>query len=69
MNWASICLILTIAKIHCFLPKSIDFVLVFPQADLEVPVYMELPIGLVLMLQTVKIASSMCSGSTKVCMV
>jgi hypothetical protein len=25
--------------------KSIDFVLAFPQADLEVPVYMELPMG------------------------
>jgi hypothetical protein len=45
MNWASICLILAIAKIHGLLSKSIDFVLAFPQADLEVPVYMELPIG------------------------
>jgi hypothetical protein len=25
--------------------KSIDFVLAFPQANLEVPVYMELPMG------------------------
>jgi hypothetical protein len=25
--------------------KSIDYVLAFPQADLEVPVYMELPLG------------------------
>jgi hypothetical protein len=27
------------------LSKSIDFVLAFPQANLEIPVYMELPIG------------------------
>jgi hypothetical protein len=45
VNWASVCLILAIAKIHGLLSKSIDFVLAFPQADLEVPVYMELPIG------------------------
>ncbi len=45
VNWASVCLILAIAKIHGLLSKSIDFVLAFPQADLEVPVYMDLPIG------------------------
>jgi hypothetical protein len=44
-NWASICLILAIAKIHGLSSKSIDFVLAFSQADLEVPAYMELPIG------------------------
>jgi hypothetical protein len=31
-----------VAKIHGLPSKSIDFVLAFPQADLEVPVYMEL---------------------------
>jgi hypothetical protein len=45
VNWASVCLILAIAKIHGLLSKSTDFVLSFPQADLEVPVQMELPIG------------------------
>ncbi len=44
VNWAIVCIILAIAKIHGSFSKSIDFVLVFPQAD-EVPVYMELPIG------------------------
>jgi hypothetical protein len=34
-----------VAKNHGLLSKSIDFVLAFPQADLEVPVYMELPLG------------------------
>ncbi len=33
------------AKIHGLSLKSIDFVLAFPQADLEVPVFVELPLG------------------------
>ena len=35
-----------IAKVHGLKSKSIDFVLAFPQADLDVPVYMELPAGM-----------------------
>ena len=34
-----------VAKIQDLSSKSIDFVLAFPQADLEVPVFMELPLG------------------------
>ncbi len=45
VNWASVCLILAITKIHVLLSMSIDFVLAFPQAELEVPVYMKLSIG------------------------
>ncbi len=45
VNWASVCLLLAVAKIHDLPLKSIDFVLAFLQADLEVPVYMELPLG------------------------
>jgi hypothetical protein len=45
VNWASVRLLLAVAKIHKLPSKSIDFVLAFPQADLEVPVYMELPLG------------------------
>ena len=45
VNWASVCLLLAIAKINGLPSKSIDFVLAFLQVDLEVPVYMELPIG------------------------
>ena len=45
VNWASVRLILAITKIHGLSSKSIGFVLAFPQADLEIPVYMELPIG------------------------
>jgi hypothetical protein len=45
VNWASVQLILAIAKIHGLSSKSIDFVLAFPQADLKIPVYMELLIS------------------------
>ena len=45
VNWASVRTLLAVAKIHNLPSKSIDFVLAFPQADLEVPVYMELPMG------------------------
>ncbi len=46
ITWASIQLLLIIAKIHGLESKSIDFVLAFPQADFDVPVYMELPAGI-----------------------
>ena len=45
VNWAIVSIMLAVAKIHDLPSKSIDFVLAFPQADLEVPVYMELPMG------------------------
>jgi hypothetical protein len=32
VNWASVCLLLAVAKIHGLPSKSIDFVLAFPQA-------------------------------------
>jgi hypothetical protein len=45
VTWASVCLLLIVAKIHGLESKSIDFVLAFPQAELDVDVYMELPAG------------------------
>jgi hypothetical protein len=45
VNWASIRILLAIAKIHRLSSRSIDYVLAFPQADLELPAYMELPIS------------------------
>ena len=45
VTWASICLLLIVAKIHGLQSKSINFVLAFPKADLDVPVCMELPAG------------------------
>ena len=45
VNWASVCILLAVAKIHGLSFMSIDFVLAFPQADLEIPVFMELLLG------------------------
>ena len=46
VNWISVRFLLVIAEILNLDTKAIDFVLAFPQADLEVPVYMELPAGM-----------------------
>ena len=45
VGWASVRLLLIVAKIHKLDSKSIDFVLAFPQKYLPIPVYMELPAG------------------------
>ena len=45
ITWASIQLLLIVAKTHKLDSNSIDFFLAFPQADLLIPVYMELPAG------------------------
>ena len=42
----SIRLLLTICHLHKFNSQSIDFVLAFPQADLDIDIYMELPQGI-----------------------
>ena len=46
VNWISVRFLLIVAEILQLDTKAIDFVLAFPQADLEVPVYMELPAGM-----------------------
>ena len=45
VNWISVRIILALSLIHKLESKSIDFVLAFPQADLERDVFMELPYG------------------------
>ena len=45
VTWASVQLLLIVEKIHKLDSKSINFVLAFPQADLPIQVYMELPAG------------------------
>ena len=45
VNMLSVCLILSISKTHNLNSKYIDFVLVFPQSDLEEYIWMKLPIG------------------------
>ena len=38
-------MILIVAKLHKLDSKSINFLFAFLQVDLDVPVYMELPVG------------------------
>ena len=45
VGWASVRLLLIVASINQIPTRSIDFVLAFLQATLDVPVYMELPFG------------------------
>ena len=45
VNWMSVRLMLTFAEIHNLHTRSIDFTLAFPQADVKVDIYMELPLG------------------------
>ena len=46
VNWISIRFLLVLSEIVGLETKAIDFVLAFPQADLDVPVYMEIPMGM-----------------------
>eukprot|EP00957_Ditylum_brightwellii_P104054 7927440-Ditylum_brightwellii.AAC.1 len=46
VNWITVRTLLTIAAIQDLPASSIDFVLAFHQAELDVIVYMELPIGM-----------------------
>jgi len=46
VNWISVRFLLILSEIAGLDSRAIDFVLAFPQAELDVPVYMELPIGM-----------------------
>ena len=43
--WAIICLIMTIAAVHRWPTKQLDYVLAFPQAPIERDLYMNIPKG------------------------
>ena len=43
VNILSVSLLLSIAHIHSLNLKSIDFVMAFPQADIDIDILMELP--------------------------
>jgi hypothetical protein len=45
VNWLSVRTLMALSIIHDLETRSIDFVLAFPQADLDVDIYMELPYG------------------------
>jgi hypothetical protein len=47
VKWFSIRLCLTFSLIFNWYTRQIDFVLAFPQADLECDLFMELPRGLI----------------------
>eukprot|EP00957_Ditylum_brightwellii_P131036 9995043-Ditylum_brightwellii.AAC.1 len=44
VNWIAVQILLAVASIHELLTKCIDFVLAFPQAELDINVFMEIPI-------------------------
>ena len=46
VNMLIVRLLLALCNIHGLESKSIDFILAFPQADLDVDVWMELPMGI-----------------------
>ena len=45
VQWMSLRIMLTLAAIENSHTKSIDFLLAYPQADVDVDIYMELPQG------------------------
>ena len=45
VQWISVRTLLILSEIYGLKSGSIDFVLAFPQADLDVPVFIRLPIG------------------------
>jgi len=45
VHWASIWLVLALSIIHGWHTAQMDFVLAYPQADIEVPLFMEIPKG------------------------
>ena len=46
VNWIHVRSLLDTASIYRFPIRSIDFVLVFSQGDLDVDVFMEVPLGI-----------------------
>ena len=46
VNWTSVRFLLILSELAGLESRKIDFVLAFPQSDLDVTVYMELPIGM-----------------------
>ena len=46
VNWITVRLILILSLIHQWKTRQVDFVLAFPQADIECPMFMELPPGI-----------------------
>ena len=45
VQWMNVRIMLTLAAMENLYTKSIDFVLAYPQANIDVDIYMELPQG------------------------
>ena len=45
VNWLSVRTLMSLSILHDLETRSIDFILAFPQADLDVDIFMELPYG------------------------
>jgi hypothetical protein len=45
VNWISVRFLLVVGQLLGLETKALDFVLAFPQADLDTPVFMEIPVG------------------------
>ena len=45
VNWLSVRTLMILSVLHDLETRSIDFTLAFPQVDLDVDVFMELPVG------------------------
>ena len=54
VNWINVRSISAIASIHEYLGRSIEFVISFPEADLDVGVFMGVPLGLVVYINRVE---------------
>ena len=48
VSWSSVRILLTLAKLHNFHTKSVDFVQAYPQANIKYPIYLKPPAGVVL---------------------
>ena len=48
VSWSSVRILLTLAKLHNFHTKSVDFVQAYPQANIKYPIYLKPPAGIVL---------------------
>ena len=48
VSWSSVRILLTLAKLHNFHTKSVDFVQAYPQAEVKHPIFLKPPDGVVL---------------------
>ena len=47
VKWLSVRIMLTLTVLEKLHSRSVDFVLAYPQAELDIDIYMELPPGII----------------------